>query len=113
MSSGEPFVSLTLEMLSSLEENLAKRSESFPDHGLRVLFLINNTHFIWQQLHPLLLGMERHMSVLARRIEDNYLQVSWAPPLCFGRNDNSSCLPRFESEFHKTFCPKALKGARP
>lgn len=97
MSSGEPFVSLTLEMFSSLEENLANRSESFPDHGLRVL----------------LLGMERHMSVLARRIEDYYLQVSWAPPLCFGRNDNSSCLPRFESEFHKTFCPKALKGARP
>jgi hypothetical protein len=121
MSAGEPFSSLTLEMVSSLEEKLAKRSESFPDHGLRVLFLINNTRFIWQQLHPLLLGMERHMSVLARRIEDyiqRYLQVSWVPvvsclydltpPLCFGRNNNNSCLPRFESEFQKTYFAQKL-----
>ena len=106
-------------MVSSLEEKLANRLESFPDHGLRVLFLINNTRFIWQQLHPLLLGMERHMSVLARRIEDyiqRYLQVSWAPvvsclsdlaPLCFGRNYNS-CLARFESEFQKTYSAQKL-----
>jgi len=119
MSAGEPFASLTLEMVSALEEKLAERSESFPDHGLRVLFLINNTRFIWQQLHPLLLGMERHMSVLARRIEDyiqRYLQVSWAPvvsclsdlaPLCFGRNYNS-CLARFESEFQKTYSAQKL-----
>jgi len=121
MSAGEPFASLTLEMVSSLEEKLAKRSESFPDHGLRVLFLINNTRFIWQQLHPLLLSMERHMSVLARRIEDyiqRYLQVSWAPvvsclydltpPVCFGRNNSNSCLLRFESEFQKTYFAQKL-----
>lgn len=122
MSTDEPFVSLTLEMVSCLEDKLANRSESFRSHGLRVLFLINNTRFIWQQLHPLLLGMEYHMSLLAQRIEDyiqRYLQVSWAPvvsslyyvppPLCFGRiNNNNSCLPRFELEFQKTYFAQKL-----
>ncbi|CAL4989457.1 unnamed protein product [Urochloa decumbens] len=95
---------LTMEMVSSLEVKLHKRSESFPDQSLRFLFLINNTHFIWQQLIPLI-RMQVNMSALTPKIEDyiqKYLQVSWEPVLSCLHNDTPRCyrknsaLPKFD-----------------
>ncbi|CAL5073886.1 unnamed protein product [Urochloa decumbens] len=109
----DPLTTLAMEMVSSLQVKLAKRSEPFPDHSLRLLFLINNTHFMWQHLHPLF-RMKFHVAVLTTKIEDyiqKYLQVSWAPVL--------SCLytrhyyfrtssPNFDSEFQKTYTAQKL-----
>ncbi|CAL4995327.1 unnamed protein product [Urochloa decumbens] len=108
---------LTMEMVSSLEVKLHKRSESYPDHGLRFLFLINNTHFIWQHLHPLF-RMKSHLAVLTTKIEDyiqKYLQVSWEPVLsCLQNHASYYCfktnlaLPKFDSEFQKTYTAQKL-----
>ncbi|CAL4995329.1 unnamed protein product [Urochloa decumbens] len=106
---------LTMEMVSSLQVKLAKRSVSFPDDSLRLLFLINNTHFMWQHLHPLF-RMKFHVAVLTAKIEEyiqKYLQVSWEPALsclhtrhyCFRTN---SKLPTFDSEFQKTYTAQKL-----
>ncbi|CAO2153120.1 unnamed protein product [Urochloa humidicola] len=101
-----PLDALIMDMVSSLQEKLDKRSETFPDHSLRSIFLINNTYFIEQQLH------------LTTKIEDyiqKYLQVSWEPMLsclqnhapnyCFKTN---SALPKFELEFQKTYTAQKL-----
>ncbi|CAO2140967.1 unnamed protein product [Urochloa humidicola] len=114
---------LTMEMVTSLEVKLGKRSESFPDDSLRFLFLINNTYFIWQHLHPLsvsLSRMEFHM-LLTPKIEDyiqKYLQVSWQPVLsclhnhtpsyCFRTNSALAALTKFDSEFQKTYTAQKL-----
>ncbi|CAO2140964.1 unnamed protein product [Urochloa humidicola] len=107
---------LTVEMVSSLLVKLDKRSESFPDQTLRFLFLINNTHFIWKQLHPLL-DMKFHMAALTRKIEDfiqKYLQVSWEPVLSCLYNHTprwfrkNSALPKFDLEFQKTYTLQKL-----
>jgi hypothetical protein len=107
----DPFTCLALEMVFSLKVKLAQRSESFPDHSLRFLFLINNTHFIQQHLHPLF-SMRYHTEVLTPKMEgyiQKYLQASWAPvmsclynhtPRWFRKN---SALPKFDSEFQKTY----------
>ncbi|CAN6374210.1 unnamed protein product [Urochloa humidicola] len=111
----DPLTTLTMEMVSSLQVKLSKRSESFSDHSLRLLFLINNTHFMWQHLHPLF-RMKFHAAVLTTKIEDyiqKYLQVSWAPVLsclytrhyCFRTN---STLPNFDLEFQKTYTAQKL-----
>ena len=42
-----PFVSLITEMVSCLEEKLITKSQLFLDKGLRFLFLLNNSNFIW------------------------------------------------------------------
>nr|TKV99443.1 hypothetical protein SEVIR_8G043700v2 [Setaria viridis] len=106
----DPLTTLALEMVFSLEVKLAKRSESFPDHSLRFLFLVNNTHFQWQQLHPFF--SMKYKEVLGLKIEDyiqKYLQASWAPvmsclynhtPRWFRKN---SALPKFDSKFQKTY----------
>ncbi|CAL4995317.1 unnamed protein product [Urochloa decumbens] len=111
-----PLVTLAMEMVYSLQVKINERSESFPDHSLRFLFLINNIHFIWQQLHPLF-RMKFHMEALATKIEEyiqKYLQVSWEPvlsclynhkPRCFRKN---SALPKFNSEFQKTYAAQKL-----
>jgi hypothetical protein len=111
-----PLTTLALEMVSSLQVKLAKRSESFPDHSLRLLFLINNTHFIQQQLHPLFC-IRHHIAVLTPKIEgyiQEYLQASWAPvmscmynhtPRWFRKN---SALPKFDLEFEKTYTAQKL-----
>ncbi|CAO2143376.1 unnamed protein product [Urochloa humidicola] len=108
---------------AELEVKLGKRSESFPDDSLRFLFLINNTYFIWQHLHPLsvsLSRMEFHM-LLTPKIEDyiqKYLQVSWQPVLsclhnhtpnyCFRTNSALAALTKFDSEFQKTYTAQKL-----
>jgi hypothetical protein len=112
-----PLITLALEIVSSLEVKLAKRSESFPDHSLRLLFLINNTHFIQQQLHPLF-RIKHNIAVLTPKIEgyiQQYLQASWAPvmsclyshtpPRWFRKN---SALPKFDLEFQKTYSAQKL-----
>ncbi|CAL4982378.1 unnamed protein product [Urochloa decumbens] len=102
---------LAVEIVSSLHVKLAKRSESFPDHSLRFLFLINNTHFIWQHLHQMF-PKDLHMAVLAPDIDGyirKYLQVSWEPVLSCLYNHTprwfrkNSPLPKFELEFQKTY----------
>ncbi|CAO2140965.1 unnamed protein product [Urochloa humidicola] len=111
----DPLTTLTMEMVSSLQVKLAQRSKSFPDHSLRLLFLINNTHFMWQNLHPLF-RMKFHVAVLTTKIEDyiqKYLQVSWAPVLsCLYTRHywfrTNSTLPNFDSEFQKTYTAQKL-----
>jgi hypothetical protein len=106
----DPFAALIMEMISCLQEKLLRVSQPFPDQGLRFLFFLNNTYFMWQQLHPSS-ALEPHMSALTCKIDEHiqsYLQVSWAPvlsclhdptPLCLGRY---SPLAKFQLEFQKT-----------
>ncbi|CAD6338193.1 unnamed protein product [Miscanthus lutarioriparius] len=115
-----PLTSLMTEMFSRLEEKLVSMSHSsfqfqFQSQcdSLGILFLINNSHFIWQQLHPMF-DMAFPMAVLNRKIDDyiqSYLQVSWGPVLSclyydpgpLRRGRYSSALPLFEFEFHKVY----------
>jgi len=117
IDSVSPWASLMMETVLSLEEKLAEKSRSFQDQSLRFLLLINNSHFIWQQLHPTTSILESHMSDLSRKIDNyiqTYLQVSWAPvlsclynstPLCLGRYSSPA---KFESEFQKTYAAQKL-----
>lgn len=115
---GRPLDSIILEMASCLEGSLANRSQSFQDQGLRFLFLLNNSYFIRQQ--NLLIDLDIFdMIQLSRKVEDymeSYLHVSWAPVLsclftpstrCFGKKYYSP-LPKFESEFQKTYSIQKL-----
>jgi len=117
IGSVRPLDSMIIEMASCLEENLASRSQSFADQGLRFLFLLNNSYFIRQQ--NLLIDLDIFdMAQLTRKVEDymeTYLQVSWSPvlsclltptPSCFGKN--CSPLPKFEFEFQKTYSTQKL-----
>ncbi|CAL4995315.1 unnamed protein product [Urochloa decumbens] len=112
----DPVYTLMVDTVSSLQVRLAKRSESFPDHSLRFLFLINNTHFIWQQLHSLY-RIKYHVATLTPKIEDyiqKYLQVSWEPVLSCLHSDTPRCfrtnsvLPKFDSEFQKIYTAQKL-----
>jgi hypothetical protein len=80
-----PLASLMTETVSSLEQKLSEKARSFPDQSMRFLFLINNSHFIWQQLYPTAASiLEPHMSGLARKVDnyiETYLQMAWAPVL--------------------------------
>uniref|UniRef100_A0A0A9F6W9 Exocyst subunit Exo70 family protein n=1 Tax=Arundo donax TaxID=35708 RepID=A0A0A9F6W9_ARUDO len=111
-----PLTSMIMEMVSCLEQTLAKRSQSFPDHSLRFLFLINNSYFIWRQLSPTSV-LEFHMTVLTHKIDnytETYLQLSWAPVLsCLYSSTHLllgrySSLAKFESEFQKTYNTQKL-----
>ncbi|OEL31075.1 hypothetical protein BAE44_0007906 [Dichanthelium oligosanthes] len=107
---------LIVEMIFGLQEKLARVSQSFPDQSLRFLFLLNNTYFVWQQLHTTS-NLEPYMPALTRKIDDHmqrYLQMSWIPvlsclqdptPLCLGRY---SPLAKFQSEFQKTYTAQKL-----
>ena len=98
-------------MVTSLEEKLARVSQSFPDQSLRFLFLINNTCFIGHQVQH----------DLTRKIDwyiESYLQVSWAPVLKCLRNPTFDCfkrnyspLPKFESKFQTMTTYAAEKAA--
>ncbi|CAN6173666.1 unnamed protein product [Urochloa humidicola] len=104
-----PFASHIMETVSCLEEKLAEKSLSLRDQSLRFIFLINNSYFIWQQLHPTTPILESHMSVIARKIDsyiETYLQVSWSPVLsCL---HNSTTPAKFESEFQRTYAAQKL-----
>ncbi|CAL5007648.1 unnamed protein product [Urochloa decumbens] len=114
----DPFDMLIIEMISSLQENLARVSQSFPDQSLRLVFLLNNTHFMWQHLLFPSCSLELFLAPkFTRKIDDHikrYLQMSWIPvvsclhdptPLCLGR---FSPLAKFKSEFQKTYTAQKL-----
>ncbi|CAN6162648.1 unnamed protein product [Urochloa humidicola] len=112
-----PFTSVIMETLSCLEQKLAEESRSFTDQSMRLLFLINNSYFIWQQFYPTNSILESHMSDLARKIDnyiEAYLQVSWAPVLLCLYNSTPLCLgiypspAKFEAEFRKTYAAQKL-----
>ncbi|XP_066371991.1 exocyst complex component EXO70B2-like [Miscanthus floridulus] len=107
--------SMAMEITSCLEEELANISESFPDQGLRFLFLLNNSDLMRERLqdNSLNSSIQARVAALLSKVErymERYLQVSWAPlltclfdptPLClFGY---SLALPKFESELQKTY----------
>jgi len=109
------------EIASSLHKMLVNISESFPNNGLRFLFLLNNSYFIRQKLiYGIFFSPQQNLAALFGKVEvegymEIYLQVSWAPvlscllnatPLCFGRK--YSLLPKFESEFQKTYTTQKL-----
>jgi len=77
--------SLKLEMVSCLEEKLANKSETFPDQGLRFLFLLNNSSFIANRLRcNIVLFRSTMLADLFDKVEgymERYIQVSWAPVL--------------------------------
>lgn len=118
---GQPHLdSMALEIMSCLEEKIANISESFLDQGLRFLFLLNNSDFVRERLQDNNLNSSIQVRVTAllskvERYMERYLQlqVSWAPllscllnptPLClFGKYYYPSPLPKFESEFQKTY----------
>ncbi|KAJ1269442.1 hypothetical protein BS78_07G212000 [Paspalum vaginatum] len=113
-------ISLIMEMVSSVEQDLAKNSESFQDQSLRFLFLINNSNFIMQQLRDTLSSLDDgdEAAPVADKVEgymESYVQVSWAPVLScllnpptprLGRNYHP--LSKFESEFHKIYTTQKL-----
>jgi hypothetical protein len=108
------------ETASGLHETLVNISESFLNHGLRFLFLLNNSYFIRQELSygTYYFSPQQNLAALFGKVEgymESYLQVSWAPvlscllnptPLCFGRK--YSLLPKFEFEFQKTYTTQKL-----
>ncbi|CAL5009597.1 unnamed protein product [Urochloa decumbens] len=128
-----PLNSLIVEMVSCLEEKLVKMSGSFPDQGLGLLFLLNNSYFIRETLLSSFLlmnssfiraspqkysSLDIHVAELFEKVQgyiESYLQVSWEPVL--------SCLPnpthprfwkrysplyKFESQFQKTYNTQML-----
>ncbi|CAO2200954.1 unnamed protein product [Urochloa humidicola] len=113
----DPLATLIMEMVSSLQENLARVYQPFPDQSLRFLFLLNNTHFMWQQLRRTSHPFPVYMRPVACKIDEHiqrYLQASWIPvvsglhdptPLCFGRY---SPLAKFQTEFQKTYTAQKL-----
>ncbi|CAD6335351.1 unnamed protein product [Miscanthus lutarioriparius] len=108
-----PLDNMIIEMVSCLLEKLANISESFPDQGIRFLFLLNNSYFLLNSQSSYRLQRPWLPVDLNDQIEDymeRYLQVSWAPllsflfnttPLCLGKN--YSPLSKFESEFQKMY----------
>jgi hypothetical protein len=95
------------KMVHSLEEKLARVSQSFPDQSLGFLSLINNSYFIQRNRGTGWLFSKPNLKV--ERYMQSYVQVTWAPVLqllhnpplhCFTRNSH---LPKFESKF-KTTC---------
>ncbi|XP_066371599.1 exocyst complex component EXO70C2-like [Miscanthus floridulus] len=107
--------SMIMNMKSCLDEKLVNMSESFLDQGLRFLFLLNNFDFIRQSLmHNHFFYWLQHNNEVEGYME-NYLEACWEPvfsclfsrtPLCFGINH--SPLPKFESEFNKTYASQKL-----
>ncbi|KAJ1260822.1 hypothetical protein BS78_10G261700 [Paspalum vaginatum] len=119
---------LIIDMVRSLEDQLATKSQSWFSsdlQGLRFLFLINNCYFIFQELQASSqwrLAVHLSMPDLAQKIDDYidcYLQVSWSPvlkclqapppatPRCFTRY-YSPPLRKFVSRFHKTYAAQKL-----
>ncbi|CAN6216350.1 unnamed protein product [Urochloa humidicola] len=113
-----PLTSMVVEMVSCLQEKLHSKSEKFPDPSLGFLFMLNNSSFLGDQLLYTSYFSGCCNAILAGKVEgymERYIEVSWAPvlsclfnrtPLCFGRN--YSPLPKFESEFQKTYTAQKL-----
>ncbi|CAN6200457.1 unnamed protein product [Urochloa humidicola] len=113
-----PLADLIMETVHSLQEKIDRKSLSFHDHRLKFLFLINNSYFMWQQLHTNRILDVPITTALALKIDDyikNYVQVSWTHVLkCLHTNRAPCCftiyspLHRFESEFQKAYKAQKL-----
>jgi len=116
-----PLNSMIMEMTPFLQEKLAKESESFLNQGLRFLFLLNNSYFIWEGLSTLnhsSSSLKVYVAALSDKVKEykeSYLQVSWAPllkllfntkPVPFWKNYNPQTM--FESELRKTYNTQML-----
>ncbi|CAO2189379.1 unnamed protein product [Urochloa humidicola] len=113
----DPLAMLIAEMISCLQENLARVSQSFSDQSMRFMFLLNNTNLMWQHIGHPSYGLAQYMPALDRKVDDyihSYLQMSWIQvmsglqdptPLCLGRY---SPLTKFELEFQKTYTTQKL-----
>jgi len=114
---------MIMEMTSCLQEKLLKMSGSFPDEGLRFLFLLNNSNYIREkfQSNTRYSSLQVYVAALSGKVEaymESYLQVSWAPvlscllnstPLClFGKYYYPLALPKLEFEFQKTYTTQKL-----
>ncbi|TVU12523.1 hypothetical protein EJB05_46174, partial [Eragrostis curvula] len=53
IANNDPFATLTMEMTLLIQEKLAQKSLLFPTQSFRFLFLVNNSYFIWKELHEL------------------------------------------------------------
>ncbi|WVZ78410.1 hypothetical protein U9M48_026123 [Paspalum notatum var. saurae] len=115
--------SWVMEMVSCLEGKLAIMSETFPDQGLRFLFLLNNSDSVLATLHDSTRysSFQAHVAALCAKAEgymQSYLEVSWSPllsclfnpqPFClFGKYCYPLALPKFEAEFHKMYTTQKL-----
>lgn len=106
-----PLDSMVLAMASCLEEKLGQMLQSFTNHSLGFLFLINNLYYLIEQLRPMNC-LNFNIPVLTRKINnyiEYYLQVSWSPLLLclqiapFRLRRYCSPMPKFDSEFLKTY----------
>ncbi|CAN6192372.1 unnamed protein product [Urochloa humidicola] len=114
-----PLRSLAAEMVSSVQEKLANKSEAlFPDQSRRFLFLINNSSFILNQLcypYNFTGSLKAAFSEKEEGYIESYIQVSWAPVLACLSNPTPrrlgkkySPLHQFESKFQKTCATQKL-----
>ncbi|OEL28601.1 hypothetical protein BAE44_0010381 [Dichanthelium oligosanthes] len=113
-----PLTNLIMEMVCCLQDKLSRKSQSFRDHSVRFLFLINNSYFISRQIQRSWV-LEVPMPDLTGKLNHyirSYLQVSWAPvlkclqnpaTLCFARQRQSP-LAKFESRFQETYTAQKL-----
>ncbi|CAN6181620.1 unnamed protein product [Urochloa humidicola] len=113
-----PLTIPVVKMVFCLEEKLANKSEEFLDQSLRFLFLLNNTSFLLDQLQDTPYFPENYRASLSGNVEgymESYVQQSWAPLLsCLSKptprrfRKHYSILPKFESEFQKTYSTQKL-----
>ncbi|KAL6873956.1 hypothetical protein ACP4OV_014038 [Aristida adscensionis] len=74
---------LLVDIVSCLEQKLVEISQSFTDPGRGLLFLLNNTYYIYDQLYYKPASFLTSTQ-LPQKIEDhiqNYLRLSWEPML--------------------------------
>ncbi|KAL6873951.1 hypothetical protein ACP4OV_014033 [Aristida adscensionis] len=106
---------LLVDIVSCLEQKLAEISQSFTDPGRGLLFLLNNTYYICDQLYYKPASFLTSTQ-LPQKIEDhiqNYLRLSWEPVLsCLHKTTPLLCLTsplvKFESEFNKVYNDQKL-----
>ncbi|TVU12528.1 hypothetical protein EJB05_46179, partial [Eragrostis curvula] len=103
---------LIVEMVHSLQENLARESEKFSDHSLRFLFLINNYNFMQQHFRTV--GLPYRQPFQIEEYIQSYVHASWVPVLKCLHNSTLHCfmrtspLQKFESQFQKTCTTQKL-----
>ncbi|XP_052157029.1 uncharacterized protein LOC127774777 [Oryza glaberrima] len=106
-------ITLILQMLINLQDQLEKKSKSFSDASLRYLFLLNNSYFVIEDFVGITVYLYTLGSGSTRlkfmQYQEKYMLASWEPvlrclqdkmPLWFPKH--SSQLSRFKSEFQKT-----------
>ncbi|KAF2952465.1 hypothetical protein DAI22_01g339000 [Oryza sativa Japonica Group] len=95
-------------MVDCVARLIRRKSKLCQGTGLRYIFLLNNSHFVAQQLEP--------FSNLRGGYIDGYFSASWAPVLsCLSSksglspwSNKSSPLRKFELAFHETYTAQKL-----